>query len=148
MTVFAPNGIFGLDYKEGDWTPGLLIGGSSSGITLTSSGAYTKIGRCVVANFIITLSSKGSSTGSVKISGLPFSVADTLSGTANGASGSISYYGGLIADSVHMGVFSIEGGNNLQLTNVASASTRTATDLQNTDIGNTFTVRGSITYFA
>lgn len=56
------------------WTPTLLFGGASTGITYS-----TQVGRCVrvdnmVALYVgIALSSKGSATGSATISGLPFS---------------------------------------------------------------------------
>lgn len=61
------------DYEEGTWTPGVSFGGGTTGITYnTQSGSYTKIGNRVFFRGSINLSSKGSSTGSALITGLPF----------------------------------------------------------------------------
>jgi hypothetical protein len=64
------------DYEEGTFTPGISFGGGTTGITYTTqTGTYTKIGNRVFVDCIITLSSKGSSTGAALITGLPFTVA-------------------------------------------------------------------------
>jgi len=71
------------DYKEGTFTPHLI--GSTGAIGAyadTSVGTYRKIGKMVYVNFSITLTNKGSWTGTLLISGLPFS-----SGAAVGSSG-------------------------------------------------------------
>ncbi len=61
------------DYEEGTWTPGVSFGAGTTGITYSSQpGRYTKIGNLVYVNAVISLSSKGSSTGQPKITGLPF----------------------------------------------------------------------------
>jgi hypothetical protein len=66
------------DYEEGTWTMGISFGGASAGVTVDSStGTYTKIGRQVTVNGLIQLTSKGSSTGAAKITGLPFTIANT-----------------------------------------------------------------------
>ena len=63
------------DYEEGTWTMGVSFGGASVGVTTTSNtGTYTKIGRQVTVNGYLALSSKGSSTGSARITGLPFTI--------------------------------------------------------------------------
>jgi len=68
------------DYEEGTWTPGVTFGGGTTGITYsTQTGQYVKIGRFVYATFNILLTSKGSSTGSVQVTGLPFSISSTVS---------------------------------------------------------------------
>lgn len=65
------------DYEEGSWTPNLLFGGASTGITYTTRiGTYTKIGNLVHVEVDITLSSKGSATGSATLSGVPFAAAN------------------------------------------------------------------------
>ena len=68
----------GLDsYVEGTFTPVLTFGGASAGITYFSGrqlGQYTKIGDVVHIYMHIQLTSKGSSTGAVTITGLPFTV--------------------------------------------------------------------------
>ena len=61
------------DYEEGTWTPQVNFGGTDAGVTYTKNvGRYTKIGRMVYASFDIVLLSKGSTTGSLSIDGLPF----------------------------------------------------------------------------
>jgi len=73
------------DYEEGTWTPALAFGGASVGITYTSQqGGYVKIGKLVTYYGSISLSNKGSSTGSATVTGLPFS-----------GTGSIASYGSI-----------------------------------------------------
>lgn len=63
------------DYEEGTFTPSITFGGGSTGIAYTSgrqSGIYTKIGNCVNISIHLQMTSKGSSTGSVQVTGLPF----------------------------------------------------------------------------
>jgi len=73
------------DYEEGTYTPAITIDGSSSGITYNSgtAGHYTKIGRLCVCNIRVNLSSKGSSSGGVRVT-LPFTNQNvsTQTGTA------------------------------------------------------------------
>ena len=60
-------------YEEGTWTPVISFGGASVGITYDAqSGWYTRVGNQVTVQCIVFMSSKGSSTGDVLISGLPF----------------------------------------------------------------------------
>jgi len=61
------------DYEEGTWIPTLAFGGGTTGITYNGRyGAYLKLGRLVNIYLFFSLSSKGSSTGSATITGLPF----------------------------------------------------------------------------
>ena len=66
------------DYEEGTWTMGIAFDGASVALTYsTQAGTYTKIGRQVTLNGRISLSAKGSSTGEARITGLPFTIANT-----------------------------------------------------------------------
>lgn len=70
------------DYEEGTWTPVLGGSGGQSGQAYDSQhGEYVKIGRIVFCTATITLSAKGTITGDVVLSGLPFSV-DTSADSA------------------------------------------------------------------
>lgn len=71
-------------YEVGTWIPILNFGGASVGITyITQLGTFTRIGNLVICSCRITLSSKGTSTGNLMISGLPYIVSnDFLSPTA------------------------------------------------------------------
>jgi hypothetical protein len=65
------------DYEEGTWTMGVEFGGASVGVTYANNtGTYTKIGRQVTVNGYLSLTNKGSSTGSARITGLPFTIAN------------------------------------------------------------------------
>ena len=76
------------DYEEGTWTPGVSFGNGTTGITYGGqSGVYTKIGNMVIAHFDIVLTSKGSSTGAMRITGWPF----TSSSSSTQAAFAISY---------------------------------------------------------
>jgi hypothetical protein len=60
-------------YQQGTWTPGITFGGGSTGITYSGqTGNYTRIGNLVFYDFYIVLTSKGSSTGTLAITGLPY----------------------------------------------------------------------------
>lgn len=68
------------DYEEGTFTPTVVFGSGSSGITYSvRDGKYTKIGNTVQYYVQCSLSNKGSSTGNLSISGLPFTNTDTAS---------------------------------------------------------------------
>ena len=65
-------------YEEGTWTPTILFGGNNTGMTYgLQLGRYTRIGRLVYINCYVYPSNKGSSTGAVTISGLPFTSSST-----------------------------------------------------------------------
>ncbi len=62
------------DYEEGDWTP-TITGSSSSGATYVKQvGRYTKIGRQVTV-IVDVEASAVTATGSMRIGGLPFTIA-------------------------------------------------------------------------
>jgi hypothetical protein len=66
------------DYEEGTFTMGIAFGGASVGVTyLANTGTYTKIGRQVTVNGFVYLSSKGSSTGTARVTGLPFTIGNS-----------------------------------------------------------------------
>ena len=72
-------------YEEGTWTMGVSFGGAAVGVTYAANtGSYTKIGRQVTATGYLQLSSKGSSTGDARITGLPFTInnSDAAAATA------------------------------------------------------------------
>lgn len=67
------------DYEEGSFTPGLTFGGGSTGIAYTTNvGTYTKVGNIVHFRLQVLLSSKGSSTGSVRVTGMPFTSSSAI----------------------------------------------------------------------
>ncbi|MEO6013324.1 MAG: DUF2793 domain-containing protein [Devosia sp.] len=73
------------DYEEGTFTPAIAFGGAGVGVTYGSPtlGRYTKIGRTVSVAVNLVLTSKGSSTGTATLTGLPFAAAnDSISVSA------------------------------------------------------------------
>ncbi len=63
-------------YSTGTFTPVLDFGGGTTGITYSVQyGQFTKIGNLVFVFIEIRLTSKGSSTGAAKVTGLPFTLA-------------------------------------------------------------------------
>lgn len=78
------------DYEEGSWTPVVRFGGASVGITYaTQSGRYQKVGNKVTIWGNVILSSKGSSTGTMTMSGLPFTAGTGIFG---GYGGVVSFW--------------------------------------------------------
>ena len=103
-------------YEEGSWTPVLKFGGGSTGITYSArDGSYTRIGRQVTVNFMIEMTSKGSSTGTATITGLPFPVDDLVSNTVIEASGVSAYWNNFEPDMYFFG-FTAESTGGGQLT--------------------------------
>ena len=95
------------DYEEGIWTPTILFGGASVGVTYAAgrAGQYTKIGRQVTVTAYILLTSKGSSTGTARISGLPFTITNESGYYAAGSLGALVdiTYGGQIQTYAEIG---------------------------------------------
>ena len=76
------------DYEEGTWTPSL----SASGATFAYDaqlGRYTRTGNVVVVQGRIALNSASGGSGTVTLTGLPFTSASTMSGYAVGQQGII-----------------------------------------------------------
>lgn len=65
------------DYEEGTWTPGLSDGTNTDATFTVQSGHYTKIGNRCFVHGAITVSSLGSLSGSLQITGLPFTANST-----------------------------------------------------------------------
>lgn len=65
------------NYEEGTWVPNISFGNASVGVTSsTAAGYYTRIGNMVHVSCLLVLTNKGSSTGSARVTGLPFTVAN------------------------------------------------------------------------
>jgi hypothetical protein len=129
------------DYEEGTWTMGVSFGGGTTGITYANNtGAYTKIGRQVTVTGYLALSSKGSSTGSAFLTGLPF----TISGSNSAYSiASLRYTTVTFANQ-----FQAEGVINtttIELTEITEAGAVTA--LNDANFANNSTLIVSFTYF-
>ena len=60
------------DYEEGTWTPTITDGTNNATLSL-ATGSYTKVGDIVTLRGRLTLSSKGSISGNLRLGGFPFS---------------------------------------------------------------------------
>jgi len=69
------------DYEEGTWTPVLKDLSNNPATLSTALGTYTKIGRQVIVNYDVRMSSKASMTGNYVLLSLPFNHAASVSGT-------------------------------------------------------------------
>ena len=128
------------DYEEGTWTPTVQFGGASVGITGTFAGAYTKIGNVVTITYRLTFSSKGTSTGTMTITGLPFS-ASTLLNTISGFG-----YMHRLASLQTAGQLYFQPENTTIYPRFTGYNGGNTTSLTNTDIGNDTDLRGGIVY--
>jgi hypothetical protein len=130
------------DYEEGTWTPAVTFGGGSTGITYSSRGGkYTKIGNMVYAGVFISLSSKGSSTGSAVITGLPItsSVAQE-----SRMSTSAAYYSNF---NTAFGILLLMEASNTT-SNLRYMSAGTVTDMNDTHFQNASSIYGVFIYQA
>lgn len=77
--VTDADGAHGLKIEEGTWTP-TIYGSATAGtpVYTSRSGRYYKIGKLVIAPFNVRLTSKGGTSGNIRITGLPFWAADNV----------------------------------------------------------------------
>lgn len=73
--------LFGTDTTS--FTPGLTFGGGATGMTGTFVARYAVSGNIVFFTINITLTAKGSSTGTNSFTGLPFTVSAAVTGVAS-----------------------------------------------------------------
>lgn len=132
------------DYEEGSWTPVIGGTGGTSGQTyLVQTGRYTKIGKIVAVMFESALSNKGTITGNVQISGLPF--------TAEGTPSRPVYpmqWAGLGTNWVFICGLVLEGTATILVRGAAAAGTTADTSLVTADITNSTFFRGAAVYMA
>ncbi|MDB5439708.1 MAG: hypothetical protein JWM33_2135 [Caulobacteraceae bacterium] len=122
------------DYEEGAWTPGITFAsGGATGVGYVSRfGNYVKIGRLVTVQFYINLSSKGSSTGTLQITGLPFGLVNT------------SYHGSIGCRNVNFTT-----GSWIRLAaNACDVYKDNSNSAAEADLNNNAELQGSITYLA
>jgi hypothetical protein len=129
------------DYEEGTCNLSLTFGGASVGITYgTQTFAYTKIGRQVTLTGELQLTNKGSSTGTVSITGLPFTV---ISGNSGYGSGGVSYTNAM-SFTGSLGVVSIPSTSTIGLNALNNGNIASIT---NASFTNTSDLLFSLTYF-
>ncbi len=122
-------------YDRQAFNPLLLIGGSLAGISYSErSGVWVKNGNVVTVSFTLTLSRKGSLTGVVSISNLPFNI------PAN-SGGSIVEYANCIG-----GPFTLSAVVSGAAINLRVLSENGTTAASDANITNTTKISGTVTY--
>ena len=127
------------------WTPGIAFGGASVGVTYSlQSGSYVRVGDLVTCFFRLTLTSKGTSTGTVTITGLPFAIAGTSEAYAG--SGSLSTSSGLA--SITGALSSGAGATGASVFNLFMQGASGNAPIADTNITNALALTGTFTYRA
>ena len=136
------------DYEVGTWTAGIEINNDATGITYASrSASYVKIGKLVFVDADIQLSSKGSTSGTVKITGLPFTVYDRTGGTSlDGGASLAGFSGGTTGVYSPVGLVGRGGTTDINAYVATSSGNSLNANLSNTNITDSFSVRISLTY--
>jgi hypothetical protein len=110
------------DYEEGTWTPALTFSGGTTGITYSQQvGTYVKFGRLVWLNCRVALTAKGSSSGSARITGLPYATTGGNSGNEI-IVGAVWYNAFTNASNYHINIRQDAGAAYLELRAYASGS--------------------------
>jgi hypothetical protein len=134
------------DYEEGSWTPALTYDSGTSGVAYASRvGKYTKIGRQVFVEFQIGLSSKGTGSGEVFVSGLPFTVANDMAAAEPGYVG-VTYWGGFSTGVYYIWGFANNNDTRLMFRKTTTTSTSAGSYVVIGDISDTMYFQGSVTY--
>lgn len=101
--------VHGLRIESGAWTPSLMFGSASTGITYSlQTGSYLRIGDLVFATLEFTLSSKGTSVGAAVINGLPYAatVGQSISlseiVSTNLPEGGVSFFAGVVGTQLYL----------------------------------------------
>jgi hypothetical protein len=131
------------DYREGTWTPVIGGSGGTSGQTyLVQSGLYVKKGQDVTLYFSVQLSAKGTITGNVQLSGLPFAAHATYGG------GGSLLWSALAVAKVNVTAEIAAGASVALVYGINAAATSVFTNLVTADIDNSTILRGSLSYRA
>ena len=135
------------DYEEGTFVPNFTGVGGGEASYSSREGSYTKVGRLVVANVRIDLSSRNTLSGAVQINNLPFTVANLMTGTSVQANGSVGYFAGLSSAASTLVTFPVANQINAQFHFVSGTSSTAMSSLTTTDITDSFNFRATVTYF-
>ena len=132
------------DYEEGTWTAGVSFGGNAVGVTYTATtgqyGLYTKIGNRVYWSCAIRLTNKGSSTGALKITGLPFTSQSVISYNEAQV---IAYYENFVGLT---GALNARISNASTTVDITQSSATTCTSITDTFVSNTTYITASGSY--
>ena len=108
------------DYETGTWT-GVVSDGTNPMVMSNTTGYYTKVGNLVTVSGYFSTSSLGSASGDIRITGLPFTVANNGAAYSGGAAAygdgfditageSVSYYGTINTTYIGLKVWNVTTG--------------------------------------
>jgi len=145
LTVAASNTLD--DYEEGTWTPAITSTTGSVTSYYNQEGAYTKIGRMVKCHYRLRVNNAGDAAGNMMISGLPFTVGDTLASTGLDGSGRPTYWTAQDTNIVEMTMTPV-GGDTKAYIYCATGATTSLTNLTDSNaFGNNWDIRAELMYF-
>ena len=113
------------DYEEGTWT-GVVTDGSNPMTMSTNGGYYTKVGNIVNVSGQFRTTSQGSASGNIRITGLPFTIANNAAAQSGGAAAygsdlaitaghTVSYFGATNDTYIYLRVWDVStGDSNMQ----------------------------------
>jgi hypothetical protein len=117
-------------HKEGNWTPSLTFGAGNTGMVYANqTGTYLKNGNRCHIQMSIVLTSKGTSTGTATIGGLPFSAVGTaqfyapLASWVNGMDNNGPWQSVVNIGQTVIGVQYLSGGSYAQATSTNFSNT-------------------------
>jgi len=130
-------------YEEGTYTPALAFGGAAVGMTYgTRSGAYTRLGDTVFVTGVVTLTAKGSSTGTAGLS-----IPASIPGSATDAPGAgvVPYCANMVGLTSHIALGMAAGGGGFTMRDCGATGTA---ELDDTNFANNSVFNFSATYKA
>ena len=137
-------------YEEGTWTPDLHFDAAKTGIaygTGNRHGTYTRIGNMVFCRFMFILSSKGTATGTPRLYGLPFTVANKLDSTSLEGEGGITYFDNKGAESGIPYMIPWEGGTYARMYRMFEGASVDSSSGSEAIFENNSSVRGYFMYY-
>ena len=134
------------DYEEGTWSPTLKGDNAATGQTYGNQyGYYVKVGKLVYVTYDVTLTAKGTISGNITVSSLPFTSGGYNAGNAGG---SVAYWQNMNT-SWNSIVCHLGQGTNFAQSYGTSGSGNTATTATNTsDLANNTRWMGMLVYGA
>ena len=131
-------------FTAGTWTPTLRFGNATTGITYSLQvGTYTRIGQLVSLTATITLTSKGSATGSATITGLPYT---SLSNASSHLYAGAGYWRSMAANGYT--IFFLLPDNSSTISMYLSTASANTTTLTDTHFGNSSEIQINLIYEA